>query len=98
MGMYSQFNEEVFTATLDQPQGTRVKNYVGGGPLESFYRIVTQKGAIENLDKEPLVNVLKLIDFPLLHFNRAVNKGIPNFDEYNTLTIVGQGFDIRIVC
>jgi hypothetical protein len=55
---------------------------------------VTQTGVTQPLEKTAGVRLMRMVDTPLLWLMRGVNQGVPNFDEYNTLTIVGQGFDI----
>lgn len=94
LGMYTQFVGQVTSSQLDFEETARGKEYYGGGPVESLYRIVTQTGVTLPLEKTFGVKLMRWVDTPLLYLMRGVNKGVPNFDEYNTLTIVGQGFDI----
>ena len=94
LGLYTQFVEELVTSQLDFEETARGKTYYGGGPVESLYRIVTQTGVTLPLEKTVGVKLMRAVDTPLLWLMRGVNKGVPNFDEFNTLTIVGQGFDV----
>jgi hypothetical protein len=94
LGLYTQFVGELVTSQLDFEETARGKTYYGGGPVESLYRIVTQTGVTLPLEKTFGVRLMRMVDTPLLWLMRGVNQGVPNFDEYNTLTIVGQGFDI----
>ena len=94
LGLYTQFTNELVTSQLDFEETARGKSYYGGGPVESLYRIVTQTGVTLPLEKTVGVKIMRWVDTPLLYLMWGVNKGVPNFDEYNTLTIVGQGFDI----
>lgn len=94
LGLYTQFVGQVTTSELDFEETARGKEYSGGGPVEALYRIVTQTGVTTQLEKTSGVKLMRMVDIPLLYLMKGVNKGVPNFDEYNTLTIVGQGFDI----
>jgi hypothetical protein len=94
LGLYTQFVGDLVTSQLDFEETARGKAYYGGGPVESLYRIVTQTGVTLPLEKTFGVKLMRAVDTPLLWLMRGVNQGVPNFDEYNTLSIVGQGFDI----
>lgn len=94
LGLYTEFVGDLVTSQLDFEETARGKKYYGGGPVESLYRIVTQTGVTLPLEKTFGVRMMRMVDTPLLWLMRGVNQGVPNFDEYNTLTIVGQGFDI----
>ncbi len=94
LGLYTEFVNDLVTSQLEFEETAKGKKYYGGGPVESLYRIVTQTGVTLPLDKTFGVKLMRWVDTPLLYLMKGVNKGVPNFDEYNTLTIVGQGFDV----
>ncbi|MGC4001934.1 MAG: hypothetical protein QM811_01815 [Pirellulales bacterium] len=98
LGLYTGFIQDVTTSSLFMEETARGKTYYGGGPIESFYRMVTQTGVTTPLDTptDPNfgVKLMRMVDTPMLYVMHGVNKGIPNFDEYDTLRIVGQGFDV----
>ncbi|MDX1965043.1 MAG: hypothetical protein SFX18_17995 [Pirellulales bacterium] len=93
-GMNLQFINDITTSELFMEEGARLKKYYGGGPLEATYRIFTGMNVIMPLEKTPLSAVIKSVDRPILwtmYFTRLL---IPNFDQFNTVSILQQGFNI----
>jgi hypothetical protein len=66
----------------------------GGGPVESFYRIVTQTSITMQLDPTPAVQAMKLVDTILLLPMRVAAGIFPSLSELGTSDFVAGGFDI----
>jgi hypothetical protein len=66
----------------------------GGGPVESFYRIVTQTSITMELDPTPAVQAMKLVDTILLLPMRVAAGIFPSLSELGTSDFVAGGFDI----
>jgi hypothetical protein len=68
---------------------------VGGGPLESFIRIITQKSMTTELDVGPVIDrVVPAIDWVLMSFMWLAAKIFPDFTSFNTSRFVAYGFNI----
>jgi hypothetical protein len=68
----------------------------GGGPVESFYRIVTQTSITMELDPTPAVQAMKLVDTILLLPMRVAAGIFPSLSELGTSDFVAGGFDIPV--
>ena len=66
----------------------------GGGPIESLYRIVTQKSITLELDPTPQVQAMKLADTALLAPMRVLAELFPSLSTLGTSDFVAGGFDI----
>jgi len=84
VGLFKAFIISV--ATGEQP---------GGGPVESFLRIITQKNMMIELDMGPVVDTtVKVIDRVLMYLMWLAAKIIPDFTGFNTSKFVAYGFNI----
>jgi hypothetical protein len=91
--MIGQFRE--FIAKLFEAQVTGDANIApGGGPIESFYRIVTQTSITLPLDSTPAVAAMKTIDTLLLAPMRLAAWLFPSLSSLGTSNFVASGFDI----
>jgi hypothetical protein len=66
----------------------------GGGPIESFYRIVTQSAITLELDPTPAVQAMKTLDTMLLAPMRLAAGLFPSLSALGTGDFVAGGFDI----
>ena len=66
----------------------------GGGPIESFYRIVTQASITVDLEQTPAVQLMKTVDTFLLAPMRVLAGLFPSLGELGTSDFVAGGFDI----
>ena len=66
----------------------------GGGPFESFYRIVTQRNVMTDLDDTLAVNVMKMVDKVLAYMLDTVAHVLPDFSTFSNADYVAYGFDI----
>jgi hypothetical protein len=66
----------------------------GGGPIESFYRIVTQTSITVDLESTPAVQIMKTADTFLLAPMRLLAGLFPSLGSLGTSDFVAGGFDI----
>lgn len=66
----------------------------GGGPIESFYRLVTQTAITLDLERTPLVVAMKAVDTVLLAPLRLGASLFPSLSSLDTGHFLGGGFDI----
>jgi len=84
VGLNKQFIIDV--ATGDQP---------GGGPLEAFIRLITQKNLLIELDIGPAIEpVVKAIDIVFMYFMWVAANIFPDYRALNTSKFVAYGFNI----
>jgi hypothetical protein len=68
---------------------------VGGGPLESLIRLVTQKNVSVDLDMGKVVDTtVKIFDSVFMFFIWLGARVIPDFTDFNTSRFVAYGFNI----
>ena len=90
IGQFREFIERLF-----ESQVTGDSTIVpGGGPIESFYRIVTQTGITMELDPSPAVQAMKTLDTFLLAPMRLGAALFPSLSSLGTGDFVAGGFDI----
>jgi hypothetical protein len=104
MGHGATFVEHVFSGmiegspTLKQVLGsmfTSGDNVLGGGPIESLIRLVTQKNVMVELDMHWIpVMIIKSIDAVFVLTLLAVTKMLPDYGYFDTTTFVADGFNI----
>ena len=91
--MIGQFRE--FIAQLFESQVSGDATLVpGGGPIESFYRIVTQMSITLPLDPTPAAQAMKAADTLLLAPMKLAAAVFPSLSALGTSTFVAEGFDI----
>jgi ABC-type transport system involved in multi-copper enzyme maturation permease subunit len=93
LGLFASFVVGVFRGVVD-PNAPVTEQVVGGGPIESFYRLITQKNVSLDLDPSVGVSVIKGIDFGLMNLMRAVVAIIPDYGRLGTANYVAYGFNI----
>jgi hypothetical protein len=69
---------------------------VGGGPLESLYRLVTQMNQMSPLPENFGTQMLVAIDSVLKQGMLSVTYVLPNFKSLDTSYFVKDGFDIPL--
>jgi hypothetical protein len=68
----------------------------GGGPIESFVRLVTQMNVMSDLDMHWLAaGTIKFIDLGLMSLMWAGSQMLPNFSYFDTSDYVAYGFNIE---
>jgi hypothetical protein len=83
LGFFAQF-------VVDVAQGT----VMGGGPVESFYRLVTQMNVSLDLEEGAGTTVIKWIDVGLMFIMRAAAFMTPDYSRFGTASYVAYGFNI----
>lgn len=71
-----------------------VGKQVGGGPLESLYRLVTQMNQISPLPENFGTQMLVAVDFVLKKGMLSLTYVLPDFSSLDTVKYVKYGFDI----
>ena len=70
------------------------KRIYGGGPLESFYRIITQRNLTSELDEGTLKSVIETVDFVLMYAVDKILNLLPNFEQFVEMKYLSYGYDI----
>ncbi len=70
--------------------------FSGGGPIEASIRMVTQKGAMHDLDlgNNALEKAIQNIDMVIMHSVRLLTGAVPNFNTLGTSDFVAYGVDL----
>jgi hypothetical protein len=66
----------------------------GGGPVESFIRIVQQRNATTQMEPGLTRDVVETADKGLMSLMTSVTSLLPNFRQFDTVNYVAHGFDI----
>jgi len=75
-------------------EGVALGTEFGGGPLESFYRMVTQKNIISPLDPGVGATVIQSIDALLRGLMWSVAQVLPDFAASSTVNFAAYGFNV----
>ncbi|HZZ28007.1 MAG TPA: ABC transporter permease [Pirellulales bacterium] len=70
------------------------KLVAGGGPVESFVRLITQKSITAPYDDSPAVEVMYWVDKVLMRFMTCWTDVLPDFSSYSNVHFVASGFNI----
>ena len=66
----------------------------GGGPIESFIRILKQQNVTTQLEPGLATSVVKSVDEVFMTFMTAVTSLLPNFSKFSSVNYLAHGFDI----
>ena len=66
----------------------------GGGPFESFYRIITQRNLTSQLDAGMFKDVVKNIDHSLMYIVNKVLSLLPDFEQFVEVKYLSYGYNI----
>jgi len=66
----------------------------GGGPVESLFRLVTQKNVISKLDPGAGTSLIKVLDHILQFFMQGLAQLLPDFSALSTISFAAHGYDI----
>ncbi len=68
----------------------------GGGPVEAFIRIVTQKGSMLDFDlgNQTLETVIQKIDYGLMYTVQLLKGAVPDFNSLGASDFVAYGVDL----
>ena len=71
-----------------------VAKVYGGGPVESAYRMATQKNVMTDLDPGVGTSIINTIDFVLQKLMLGVSQVLPDFSSFSTVQFAAFGFDV----
>ncbi len=83
MGYFAQFITDLITGRAE-----------GGGPVEAFWRLVTQQNLMVPLQEGASTTTVKIFDQVTLLLMKSVSFLLPNYGELSTTQFVAAGFDI----
>jgi hypothetical protein len=66
----------------------------GGGPLESFIRIVKQQNVTTQLEPGLTTTIVQSTDHVFMTFMTSITSLLPNFKQFSNVNYVAHGFDI----
>ena len=75
-------------------QGLASPTNVGGGPLESFIRVVTQQNMVTDLDTGLFITVVKNADFGISYLLYGLAFLAPDFSKFNFSNELASGYSI----
>ncbi len=73
---------------------TSADGVIGGGALESFYRLITQMNQQSPLPDNIGSRLIKIVDTGIFEILRQLRHIIPNFSYFNTTEYSANGFDV----
>jgi len=74
--------------------GVATGTVVGGGPVESLVRLVTQQNVTSSLDKGMATGLIQGTDTILLFLMRSFALVLPDFRSFSTVGFVADGYNI----
>jgi hypothetical protein len=84
LGFFGQFVRDIATGVA-----------YGGGPIESFIRIIIQANLMTDLELNSiLVKIIKVADGGLMHLLQAATYILPDYTQFDTTEFVATGFNI----
>jgi hypothetical protein len=84
LGFFGQFVRDIATGTA-----------YGGGPIESFIRIITQQNVMTDMEMNTiLLKVIKGLDGLLMHLLQAATYILPDYTQFDTTEFVASGYNI----
>jgi ABC-type transport system involved in multi-copper enzyme maturation permease subunit len=90
MGFFTGFVSDLFRSLMENNR----KLMAGGGPVESFIRLVTQKSITAEYDDSTGIQIVYWIDKIALHIMKAFTDLLPNFGSFSNVNFVASGFDV----
>lgn len=74
--------------------GVAMGTEYGGGPVESFYRLITQMNVISNLDDNLVTRLIKAVDWVYQSFMLSLAQVLPDFSSLSTVDFAAYGFNV----
>jgi len=91
MGFFVQFIAGVFESVFNPDSPNAI---MGGGPLESAYRLVMQMNVMTELEPGVGTTMIKSIDWVLMLTMRLVSMMLPDFSRFTTADFIADGYFI----
>jgi len=90
MGFFTQDIGALFDSVIT---GNR-RMVPGGGPVESFVRLITQKSITVPYDRSLGVDIMEWIDKVFMHILKAWTDVLPDFSTFSNVNFVASGFNV----
>ena len=90
LGFFAQDIGALFDAVIT---GNR-KQVPGGGPVESFVRIITQKSITVPYDRSLGVDIMERVDWLFMQILKAWTDVLPDFSTFSNVNWVASGFNV----
>ncbi len=74
--------------------GVALGTEYGGGPVESFYRLITQKNIITKLEESLIATLIQGADTVFKGFMLTLAQVLPDFSALSTIAFAAFGFDV----
>jgi hypothetical protein len=74
--------------------GVALGTEYGGGPVESFYRLITQKNIISKLDENLTTTIIQGADWVFRSFMLTLAQILPDFSSLSTVSFAALGFNV----
>jgi hypothetical protein len=74
--------------------GVAVGTVEGGGPVEAFVRLITQRNVTTEFEPGLTRNVVQALDNVFMFFMQSVTNLLPDFRRFSDVDYVAYGFDI----
>jgi hypothetical protein len=74
--------------------GVALGTEYGGGPVESFYRLITQKNIISKLDENLTTTIIQGADWVFRSFMLTLAQVLPDFSSLSTVSFAALGFNV----
>ncbi len=74
--------------------GVAMGTEYGGGPVESFYRLITQKNIIVKLDEGFTTTLIQGVDMVFKSLMLTMAQVLPDFSSLSTVAFAALGFDV----
>ncbi|MDH3717747.1 MAG: PDZ domain-containing protein, partial [Planctomycetota bacterium] len=99
LGFNRGFLDHVAVSVLDPENMKELvashERYYGGGPLEAFYRIITQNNLVTELDEGMLTTIIKKSDLVLVTCVDKMLRLMPDFEQFSEVKYLSHGYDIN---
>ncbi|MEX1223570.1 MAG: hypothetical protein WEA31_03400, partial [Pirellulales bacterium] len=108
VGFFTQDIANMTLSVLDPDRSAaeveEINRYYGGGPIEAFYRIITQKNLTAELEIEPIIfrgyvifnaePVIKTVDYGVMWCMEKVLLVLPDLSQFDNVERLAHGFVI----
>ncbi len=74
--------------------GVAMGTEYGGGPVESFYRLITQMNVISNLEDNLVTRLIKGVDWVYQSLMLSLAQVLPDFSSLSTIDFAAYGFNV----
>jgi hypothetical protein len=92
IGFFSQFIRELYLGVTTQGQA----GDLGGGPIESFIRVITQQNMMVEIDTGIATTLIEQLDRGLVQILNALTYLAPNFSDLDFSDYLTYGYSIDI--